>query len=178
MKKLVLIALTCAIVASLMVGPAVIAAGKHGQAGKSNVATLHLYEKDPATWEIVKKGARGKLKYNLSGDEFEYKFKGQKLEADTDYSLIYYPEPQTAWPWGVTVIGSGMTNHHGKIKLAGSVDFGMDLTGPPDAYNPQGGAKIWLVTTADINASTQLSGWNPTEYLFENNLITYEDTND
>ena len=177
MKRLVLVALACAVVVSLVAGSTVMAAGKHGQAGKPN-AELYLYVKDPSTWKIVQDGAWGKLKYNLSGDRFEYGFNGHGLEANTAYSLIYYPEPQATWPWGVTVIGDGMTNHGGNINLAGSVDLGMNLTGPLDPYNPQGGAKIWLVITADINASSQLTGWNPTEYLFENNLITYEDTDD
>lgn len=170
MKKVILLVVTCAVLISLVTGSTVMAAGK------SN-AQLYLYEKDPSTWEIVEDGARGKLRYNLCGAEFEYGFNGHGLEANTNYSLIYYPEPQTTWPWGVTVIDGGMTNNGGNINLAGSVDLGMDLTGPADPYNPEGGAKIWLVLTADINASSQLAGWNPAEYLFENNLIKYDDTN-
>ena len=170
MKKVILLVVTCAVLISLVAGSTVMASGK------SN-AELYLYEKDPSTWEIVEDGARGKLRYNLWGAEFEYGFNGHGLEANTNYSLIYYPEPQTTWPWGVTVIDGGMTNNGGNINLAGSVDLGMDLTGPADPYNPEGGAKIWLVLTADINASSQLAGWNPAEYLFENNLIKYDDTN-
>ena len=169
MKKVILLVATCTVLISLVAGSTVMASGK------SN-AELYLYEKDPTTWQIVEDGARGKLRYNLSGDEFKYKFKGHKLESKTDYSLIYYPEPQTTWPWGVTIIDGGVTNKGGKIKLAGSVDLRMDLDGPADEYNPDGGAKIWLVLTADINALSQLEGWNPTEYLFENNLIKYDDT--
>jgi len=170
MKKVILLVVTCAVLISLVAGSTVMAAGKPN-------AELYLYEKNPSTWEIVEDGARGKLRYNLSGAEFEYGFNGHGLEANTNYSLIYYPEPQTTWPWGVTVIDGGMTNNGGNINLAGSVDLGIDLTGPADEYNPEGGAKIWLVLTADINASSQLAGWNPTEYLFENNLIKYDDTN-
>jgi len=170
MKKVILLVVTCAVLISLVVGSTVMAAGKPN-------AELYLYEKDPSTWEIVEDGARGKLKYNLSGVEFEYGFNGHGLEANTNYSLIYYPEPQETWPWGVTVIDGGTANNGGNINLAGSVDLGIDLTGPADPYNPEGGAKIWLVLTADINASSQLAGWNPTEYLFENNLIKYDDTN-
>ena len=178
MKKIILLGVTCAMLISLTIGPTVMAAGKNGAAGKPNTGHLYLYEKNPSTWEIIEDGAWGKLKYNLSGDEFEYVFNGHGLEANTNYSLIYYPEPQTAWPWEVTTIDSGMTNRGGNINLAGSIDLEMDLTGPVDPYNPEGGAKIWLTLTADINALSQLAGWNPTEYLFENNLITYDDTDD
>jgi len=167
----------CIIVLSLIaVVVPVIAKGPSGKAGKSNTAFLYLYEKD-ADWQIVDGGAWGKLKYNLSGPEFEYLLNGHGLEADTDYSLIYYLEPQTTWPWPVTVIDSGTTNRGGNINLKGSVDLGMDLDGPADDYNPEGGAKIWLVLTDDIVGGS-LSGWNPTEYLFENNLIKYDDTDE
>ena len=169
MKKVILLVATCAVLISLVVGSAVMASGK------SN-AELYLYEKDPTDWTIVEDGAWGKLRYNLAGDEFEYGFNGHGLEAYTDYSLIYYPELQTYWPWPVIVIDSGMTNNGGNINLAGSVDLGMNLDGPIDEYNLDGGAKIWLVLTADINAEGKLAGWNPTEYLFENNLIFYDDT--
>lgn len=165
MKKVILLVATGAVLISLVAGSTVMAAGK------SN-AELYLYEKDPTTWQIVEDGARGKLRYNLAGEEFEYGFNGHGLEAYTDYSLIYYPEPQTTWPWGVTVIDRGTTNNGGNINLAGSVELNMDL---PDPNNPQKGAKIWLVLTDDINGG-KLTGWNPTEYLFENNLIFYDDT--
>jgi len=172
MKKVTLMVVTGAVLISLVAGSAVMASGK------SN-GDLYLYEKD-ANWEIVEDGARGKLRYNLCGTEFEYGFNGHGLESETHYSLIYYPEPRTTWPWGITVIDSGMTNNGGNINLAGSVDLGMDLDGPPDQYNPDGGAKIWLVLTEDItynNGDSFISGWDPTEYLFENNLIKYDDTN-
>lgn len=87
------------------------------------------------------------------------------LEANTDYSLVYYPEPQTTWPWPVTVIANGTSNKGGNIHLTGSYDFGADLTD----------AKIWLVLSNDIVGGS-LSGWNPSEYLFEYDLISYDDT--
>ena len=39
------------------------------------------------------------------------------------------------------------------------------------------GTKIWLVLSSDVNCTTNtMSGWNPTEYLFEHDLIAYDDT--
>lgn len=164
MKKVILLVVTGAVLISLVVGSAVMASGK------SN-AELYLYEKEPVDWTIVEDGARGKLRYNLAGDEFEYGFNGHGLESYIDYSLIYYPEPRPPhiWPWGVIIIDSGVSNNGGNINLAGSIDLGMDL---PDPYNPDVGAKIWLVLTDDI-IGDELTGWKPTEYLFENNLIFY-----
>jgi len=54
--------------------------------------------------------------------------------------LIYYPEPQTNWPWPVTVLATGTSNYGSAIHLAGSYDLSADLAGD----------KIWLVLTSDI----------------------------
>jgi len=175
MKKLLMLAIVVAVVGSLLGGSVVMAKGKHGPAGKSNVAFLYLYEKDPSTWEIVDGGAWGKLKYNLSGSTFDFVFNGHELEADTGYSLIYYADP---WPGDNpgALIGSGTSNDEGNINLRGSVELNTDLPTPTDANYP-GGAKIWLVLSSDYDATnTKMIGWDPTEYLYEHNLINYEDT--
>ena len=49
----------------------------------------------------------------------------------------------------------------------------MDLPDSDDANYPDG-AKIWLVLSDDYDGTnTKMTAWNPTEYLFENNLITF-----
>lgn len=176
MKKLLVLGLVLVLLVGTM--PALAGGpdkpGK-GQAGKSNVAHLYLYEKDPNTWEIVEGGAWGKMKYNLSGPEFAFVFNGHGLEADTEYSFIYYADP---WPGDNpgALIASGTTNRGGVINLVGSVDLGMDLPDPDDE-NYEDGAKIWLVLSDDYDEeNTEMVAWNPTEYLFEYDLITYDDT--
>jgi hypothetical protein len=48
---------------------------------------------------------------------------------------------------------------------------------PADANHPTG-AKIWLVLSSDYDSgSNSMTAWNPNEYLFEYNLIKYDDTN-
>ena len=155
-------------------------AGKDGQAGKSNIAHLYLYEKtgDP-DWEIVEDGAWGKMKYNLTGPVLDFVFNGHGLEAGSTYTLIYYPDP---WPGdGLICLGSGLANEEGDVHIMGSVDTG-SLPSEDDA-NYTDGAKIWLVLTNDVECPSEdllgsMIGWSPTEYLFENNLITFEDLND
>jgi len=164
----------------------VFAKGPHGQAGKSNIAHLHLFEKDPSTWEIVEDGAWGKMKYNLAGSTFDFVFNGHGLESNTEYTLIYYADP---WPGNHpgAFIASGTTNDEGDIHIMGSVDLKMDLPHPDDANHSPGqdgapdtgdeGAKIWLVLSSDYDADgKKMIGWHPTEYLFEHNLITFDDT--
>ena len=150
--------------------------GKHkGQAGKSNIAHLYLYEKDPSTWEIVGDGAWGKMKYNLAGSTFDFVFNGHSLEPTTGYTLIYYADP---WPGNNpgAFIAGGTTNDEGDIHLMGSVDLKMNLPDPGDA-NYLAGAKIWLILSSDYDAGAlKMTAWHPTEYLFEHNLITFDDT--
>lgn len=167
-------------VAGIFVSQTAMAKGKNGPAGKSNIGHLYLYEKtgDP-DWEIVEGGAWGKMKYNLSGPEFEFVFNGHGLVPGQNYTLLYYPDP---WPGNDLIcLGVGLANGNGDIHIMGSVNTG-DLPAEVDQNYPDG-AKIWLVMSSDVDCvgvqtgMTHMIGWNPTEYLFEGELITFDDTN-
>jgi len=170
MKKLIAISLAVVLVLTLGAGVA-LAAGKNGQAGKSNIAHLYLYEKNPADWSIVEDGAWGKMKYNLSGCTVDFVFNGHELEAGWDYTLIYYPDP---WPGtGLICLGYGTANDDGDVHIMGSVNTG-DL---PIEADSNTGAKIWLIVSSDLDCNTGTwSAWRATEYLFEYDLITFDDT--
>jgi len=148
-----------------------------GRAGKSNIGHLYLREKDPNTWEIIDGGAWGKMKYNLSGSTFDFVFNGHGLEVGDEYTLIYYPDP---WPGDDLIcLGSRIANEDGDVHIMGRVDTG-DLPTDEDANYPTG-AKIWLVLSGDVQCQENedgphMIGWNPTEYLFEYDLITFDDT--
>lgn len=143
-----------------------------GPAGNSNIGHLYLYEKDDTDpeWPIIEDGAWGKMKYNLSGEEFEFVFNGHDLEVGYDYTLIYYPDP---WPGtGLICLGSGTANEKGDVHIAESVNTS-DL---PACFDENTGAKIWLVLASDVDCDERLmTGWTPEEYLFENALITFVD---
>ncbi|MHA2398755.1 MAG: hypothetical protein ACXADU_07680 [Promethearchaeota archaeon] len=133
-----------------------------------------LYEKDPITWEIIPDEAWGNLKYNHEGPDFKYEFYGFGLTENNDFDLIYYAND---WPGNNpgALIDSGSTDADGYIHLSGSIDLNIDLPDPNDANYP--GAKIWLVLSDDYDTiEYKMLGWNPGEYLFENNFITYNDT--
>jgi hypothetical protein len=87
---------------------------------------------------------------------------GNRLDRGTDYTLIYYPDP---WPGsGLVCLGDDTADRRGRIHIR----EWLNVSGIPDA------AKIWLVLSADVDCDNQeMTGWNPTEYLFENNLITF-----
>jgi hypothetical protein len=168
----------------------------NGPAGNSNIAHLYLCEKVPYVWTIVEDGAWGKMKYNLAGPTFDFVFNGHGLNPG-DYTLIYYPDDKPDNPWprvGIRCLASGTADDDGNIHLAGSIELDTDLPcsgdwniNPDpdycdynngfDDYDHCSGAKIWLVESSAVNCATDtMSGWNPTEYLFETDLIEYDDT--
>jgi len=141
-----------------------------------NSRHLYLYEKNPDDWSIVEDGAWGKMTYRPVGKTLRFVFTGHGLEAGVDYTLIYYPEP---WPGeGLVCLGSATANQGGQVHISDRVDAG-DIPMEGD----ENGGKIWLVLSDDVDCDddddgTKMVGWNPTEYLFEYNVITFEDTDD
>jgi hypothetical protein len=131
---------------------------------------LTLCDKDEADFEGGCLGNyEATLTYYESGPTFDFSVTGTVPLADTNYTLIYYPDP---WP-GSGLICLGAADSVGNdIGLSGSTILGHDLPLPGDENT---GAKIWLVPTADLACEdpTQMTAWNPSSYLFENDLITY-----
>lgn len=176
MKKLLLIGIVAAIVCTMTMGSAVIAApaGKD-IAANNNSQNLYLYPKtapvDPAQaeWDTVWNGAWGKYNFKIKGQFISGVFNGHGLVAGTDYSLISYNDP---WGTACVIIGSGVADVDGNVHIAtGPVDLGEDLASPIYDWNGDGdGYKIWLVPTSDITDG-QFNAWNPDIYLFENNRI-------
>ena len=147
------------------------ACGPNEPAGKSHVSHLYLYEKNPTTWDVISNGSWGKMKYGLSGEEFEFVFNGHNLTSGQNYTLIYYPDP---WPGeGLICLGNVTANEEGNVHIAESVDTG----NLPSEDDENECAKIWLVLSSDVDCeNSKMIGWNPAEYLFEHNLINFSKT--
>jgi len=153
----------------------------------------------PGPWPaLLEDGRWGQMKYNLLGPEFQFSFQGKNLDLETEYALIYYPDPYPGN--GLICLGTGMANASGNLQIHGKVAIPEGLPRPIDAnYTPTFpsgavGAKIWLVPTADVQCNndvisnestgkeeeipdtTKMIGWNPASYLFEGNLIVYQYT--
>jgi len=172
MKKYLILVLIVLLIGALSVG---VLAGKTGQAGKSNIAHLYLYEKDPSDWSIVDGGAWGKMKYNQTGETFDFVFNGHGLVADQEYCLIYYEDPGFGWPNGmpnIYCLGMGTANAGGEVHIADSATPG---TLPWVNDINEDGAKIWLVPSSyvDCDLGVWIGAWSPSEYLFEGELITF-----
>lgn len=143
-------------------------------AAGGQTASISLENKDTAgDWNIIDDDdIFGTLVYVTSGPTFDYTLTAQGLQPNTNYSLIYYADP---WPGNNPgkFIGLHTTDSSGVINGAGSPNLNMDLPSSPD---PNPGAKIWLVPSSDYNGVDALTDWNPANYLFEYNTITYNDT--
>jgi hypothetical protein len=152
--------------------PAVYARGPTGKAGKSDIQQLYLVEKTPSgDWDTVDGGAWGKMTYNVaSGD---YVFNGHGLTAGEKYTLINFAREEGQWPATILILGDGIANGGGNVHIAENIVEALlpDLTDEDE----RPGAKIWLVLEKDIidleSSTPTLNGWNPTEYLFEDDLI-------
>ena len=179
MKKIIAIGIALILLLSVVTVPTM-AAGEDGPSEKSTEA-VYLYEKTPSgTWPIVDGGAWGKLTYTSPDSTFDFVFNGKGLEAGENYTLIYYPDKYgNPWPReDIICLGSDTANGGGNVHIAGSPDTG-DL--PNTAVDINNDAKIWLVLSEDVYCAadpSQMFGWNPTEYLFENNPINFNDTDD
>jgi predicted ribosomally synthesized peptide with SipW-like signal peptide len=132
---------------------------------------LGLDNKNPNNWERVVDETYGNLSYVTASESFDYDLEVRGLNPDTSYSLVYYKDP---WPGtGGKTVGAFTTDGDGNWVGAGSVDLGTDL---PAAGDENGaGAKLWVVLSSDWSTD-HMTGWNPEEYLFEEMLVAYDDT--
>lgn len=109
-------------------------------------------------------GIGGTLAYTVKDATFDFEFSGTGLSAGTTYYLIAYNDP---WGSPAVTLGSGIAEGSGLVTITGDLNFGYDLTNQ----------KIWLVTDAGYNESTNtVTGWFPSDYLFETGLMDYYDS--
>lgn len=134
---------------------------------------------DPWT-PITGDGKQGVLTWTGDGPTFNYTLSATGLPATTSYSLIYYADPFPGNNPGA-LIGTGTTDGSGNLSFAGNPDLGIDLPTAPDTnIAAHSGAKIWLIPSANYDASTKsVTPWAPNDnWLFEGNVyINYNDTN-
>jgi len=137
--------------------------------------TVILEDKDQdAPWRVRMDTPRqGTLTYGVKDAKFNYSFSAVDMTAGTSYSLIAYYEPFStpsggpgSFPRPIKIIGSATANGAGVVTIPQtSVELDTSLLNMP----------IWLVPTADITG-TNITGWSPTNILFETGLMDYYDT--
>jgi len=162
--------------------------------GVPETTTLHMESKD-SSW-----GVNGLMTADLVFDTVNPSFVGTLTTtglAAEDYALIYYPDQEDRFDplnWNgaggqviKTFIGD-QTNLAIDVDLARNLPHSDDWNINPspnycnyangfDDYDHCRGATLWIVRTSDLTDSTDLplTSWNPTNWLFETDLITYSD---
>ena len=159
-------------------------------------SSVELSTKNTTTW-MVTPVSKAVVTYELVSADFNYELEANGLTADGEYSLIYYADKQDRFTnWGGDNPGALIANvtadGAGLISVTGSKDLGMNLphaddwNGSADAnyctnadnYELCRGAKVWLVPAGDYDETTKQVNWaNASTYLFETDLIAYDDYN-
>lgn len=135
-----------------------------------NDKTVLTLENKTDNWDVIDDDRYATLSFISSHPTFDYALDVFGLEPNTQYSLIYYPDP---WPGtGAIEITSFMTDGSGNYDETGDEELNTDL---PITTDTNAEAKIWIIPTSDWGGN-QLSAWNPSEYLFETMLVSYDDT--
>lgn len=159
-------------------------------------AILNLTSKD-LSWNPTD-AMKATLTYDLVSPEFNYELVAEGLQANTSYVLIYYADKLNRFvEWGGdnpgALIATVTTNGSGNLEVSDSINLKMNLPqavdwnagpdaideycGGSDDFGLCQGAKIWLIPSSDYdNATKKLTAWNPSTYLFETDLITYDDS--
>lgn len=152
---------------------------------------LVLCEKDE-NWQCVGEGKEATLTFNTVDTEFNYDLDGTELN-EIEYAIVYYLDINSDKDWNPTNVVVVDTFTGGSI-VTGSVDIGMNmpvssdynknpipdycgLHNTFDDYEHCKGAKLWIVPTTDIT-DNDLNKWNPSNWLFETDLIVYADCNE
>ena len=164
-------------------------------------ASVTLENKDTTTWEVLTEdGTSATVQYNESGEEFTYSIEATGLEGNECYYLIYYadrPDRFNETQWGGDNPGAYIddfsTTACGEILYTeGSTELNMNLPHPNDwnidpdpdycdenngfdNYDNCCGAKLWLVTCDDYEDGTVINWGNAGMWLFETDLIWYND---
>lgn len=162
-------------------------------------STVKLKNKDTNLWTVISNNTEATLTYELVSPAFNYKLEAKGLTPGTDYSLIYYADRQDRFAnWGGdnpgALIATAIADDAGNISVEDSINLNMNLPASADwngtadanycsnangfdSYDLCRGAKIWLVPTTEYNSGTKKVSWaNPGSYLYETDLITYDDS--
>lgn len=134
---------------------------------------LHMYLTDEnGNWALTHDAPKGKLKYNLWGDMFDFSFKGIKLTPDTDYTLVYYWK-NAYETYDFLVLGDGLTDHSGHIYFENT----LDTCSMPSSYDSSSdfGARILLVPSDSIE-NNEFIYLNQETDLEGSHLIRFYDT--
>ncbi|MDP3998526.1 MAG: TasA family protein [bacterium] len=118
-------------------------------------------------------GIQGTLTYGVKDSKFNFSFTGMAPLANTNYSLVFYPETWSdpalnapAWPRQVIVLANVLSDGSGNVTIPStSTELNQNILN----------MKVWLVKTVDMTGDT-LSSFIGSDYLFELGMMNYYDS--
>ena len=135
-------------------------------------SVLHMYLMNgDGQWTLTRNAPRGKMKYNMWGETFNFTFKGIKLSPNTAYTLLYYNESGVS---DIIQLGEGVTDRRGRVYFENSVDTCSMPAGDDDLT--EYGARILLVPSATFYEDAGFIFPDSDTYLEGSHLIRFFDT--
>jgi hypothetical protein len=118
-------------------------------------------------------GIQGVLTYGVRDSKFNFSFSGKAPLANTDYTLIFYPEPWSTpsrsgpdWSGPVIILGTAHSDGSGNVSIPQtSSELNQNILN----------MKVWLVKSADLDGNI-MKYWNGSDYLFELGMMDYYDS--
>jgi len=120
---------------------------------------LTLFSKNPSTWQIIDNGVNGEMIYCDNNYYPQFQYRAYNMQPNIEYALVRVP---VIWDGSVKILDLDKSSSTGYVAGSGVLSAG--------------GAKVWLVPLRDLTSrynsyNPRFKVWNPTQYLFENNLI-------
>jgi len=126
----------------------------------SYATTLELNKKETTNWTIIPETTIS-LSYTFIGNNFWYKVNG----VPENHVVVYYPDVNgNPGDWNI--------NNASLVGDANTEWTQSNVGYLPKEYDWNNKAKLWVIPRADWESKA----WNPSEWYFENNLITYGET--
>src|SRR5258708_5921971 len=143
--------------------------GPQGQSGASHVAHTGFTKMDITTGNTVTSDSSASMMYFWFGSQFDYVLNAHGLDASTQWTLTYQPEPLPSS--GVICLGNGTVNGGGQLHLANSIELNsnlpskLDPTADPSTQPPD--ALLALVLSADVDCTGgTMTNFQPDKYLW------------
>ena len=122
--------------------------------------------------------ACGELIYGSARPTFCFVLCANGLLPCKDYTLIYYPDTGDWTGEGLICLGTATTDRCGRLRLQVQYTDELNIGDLPKEYDPTG-AQIVLVLSRHVSCCKhRMREWQPEKYLFGEESITYDDTED
>jgi len=140
-----------------------------------------------APWVIIEDGVFADVTFDTCGTDFDYTINYEGLDANMDYSLIYYADVDPRWEGTgiVTILGTfttdtgdGTTSGTSTISTMPTTDDYNSYTRIEDDYEHRYGAKLWIIPSVATDGEKIINWYSQGgnhPFLWETDLALYID---